>query len=261
MPISIVIVDPNFWSASALFNPNAFPDRVKEDAAACGDRLGILTHSAEVVTREPGLNRALLLRQLRENRAFGSFQPPADKPTVIIFHNPSFLSGLYATLISVKSLLDLYARLVAKLIVPSASVFGFNSGQFQGRNVSGGRFLSWLESSTPREFKRRQDLISVFMHNLDEWLERAVAYRDSVVHDGEVPGLREAMLPFTDEAAHLRESDIVLPMMPDGQPVSDYCSAVVERVRALVAETLLVLPNVDSKLLSFGANASGLEAG
>lgn len=250
MPTSIVVVDPHFWNASALFNPNAYPERTKQDATACGDRLGILKHSVELVRREPALNRALLLRQLRDNHAFGSFQPPVDKPTVIIFHNLSFLSGLFATLISVKSLLDLYARLIARLVVPSASVFGFSSGQFRGRNVSGGRFLSWLESSTPRDFARREALISVFLLNLDQWLEQTVAHRDSVVHDGTVPGLREAMVPFTTGVANLRESDIVLPAMPDGQSVTDYCSAILDCTRALIAETLLMLPEVNLRLLS-----------
>jgi hypothetical protein len=60
------------------------------------------------VLREPGLNPSLLLQQLRENRAFGPFKPSPDKPSVIIFHNLNFLSGVYATLISTKSLLDLY---------------------------------------------------------------------------------------------------------------------------------------------------------
>jgi hypothetical protein len=250
MPISVVMVDPHFWEASALFNPNAFPPHAKADASVCGDRLAILTHSVELVLREPGLNPSLMLQQLRENPAFSGFKPPPNKPSVIIFHNLNFLSGVYAALVSTKSLLDVYSRLIAKLLVPSASVFGFNSGRYDGRNLAGGKFLRWIERSAPKAFGKRDELVCALLRHVDDWIDHAVTYRDAIVHDGFIPGMCEAMIPFSDQVENLRQDDIMLPMMPNGQRVTDYCSALVRQVRSLTTETLTLLPSVDFKLLS-----------
>jgi len=250
MPISVVMVDPHFWESSRLFNPNAFPPHAKADASACGDRLAILAHSIELVLREPGLDPSLMLQQLRENRAFNGFKPSPDRPSVIIFHNLNFLSGVYATLISTKSLLDVYSRLIAKLLVPSASVFGFNNSQFRGRNMSGGRFLKWIEGSVPKAFGKRDELVSALLRHVDDWIDEAVTYRDAIVHDGFLPGMREAMVPLSEQIENLRQTDIVLPTMPNGRPVTDYCSVLAGRVRSLITETLALIPNVDFKLLS-----------
>jgi hypothetical protein len=252
MPIPAIIVDENFAKATYLFNPNAFSTTVKPDAMRCGDSFAVLTHSVDIVLREPGLDRSRLLREVRENDAFKGFTPTPDKPVVLMIHNLNFVTGLHSALIAVKSLLDLYSRLVAKSLVPSASVFGFKSGQFGGRNVSGGRFLRWLEHSVPRSFQHRARLVSLFLAHVDGWLNKAVAYRDAVVHDGFVPGMREASVPLDKPLAQLKDHDVVLPHMPDGAPVADYCQELVRSTRTLVSETLPLLPGVDLKLLSLG---------
>lgn len=246
MTISVVIVDPHFWSAAALFNPNAFPANVKGEAATCGDRLAILTHSAEIVRNEPGLDRLRLLKQIRSDPGFKDFKPRPDKPAVLYFHNLQFVSGLYSALIAFKSLLDLYSRLVARLLVPKATVFGFSSGQYKGRNVSGGKFLRWIEGSTPQDFENRERLIATFLAHIELWIDQAVTYRDAVVHDGFIPGLTEVMVTLDKQLANLNTEDLVLPTMPDGKAVTEYCDYLIKQTRTLVAETLPLLPGVDS---------------
>ena len=245
MTISVVMVDPHFWRAAALFNPNAFPENSRGDASRCGDRLAILAHSVEIVMNEPGLNRSRLLDQIRAEPAFKDFKASADKPAVLIFHNLHFVSGLYSALIALKSLLDLYARLVGRLIDPKATVFGFSSGQYKGQNLSGGKFLRWLEGSTPVAFQNRERLVSIFLCHIDRWLNQAVSYRDAVVHDGAIPNLREVMVPLDKELSGIAASDLSLPTMPDGTSVTGYCEQLVANTRALLAETLPLLPGID----------------
>lgn len=250
MTIPIIMVDAHFWSASALFNANAFPPHVKNDATTCGDRLAILTHSVDLVLREPGLDRRLLLEDIRRHPSFAGWAPRPDKPAILVFHNLSFVSGLYSALIALKSLLDLYARLIARLLVPRASVFGFNSGAYKGRNISGGKFLKWIEGSTPSSFGNRSELVSAFLGHLDAWLHEAITYRDAVVHDGFIHGMTEVMVPLDKGLEQLRESDLVLPMMPDRVAVTEYCERLVTQTRSLVTETMLLMPDIDFKLLS-----------
>ena len=250
MAIPIVIVDRHFAEASALFNPNAFPAVIRGEASSCGDRLAILTHSVEIVVREPALDRSRLLKEIRENKAFTGFTPSADKPAVLVLHNLAFVSGLYSSFIAVKSLLDLYSRLIARSLVPSASIFGFNRANYKGRNLSGGRFLKWMEKSAPRSFDSRERLVAILLTHINDWVNEAVAYRDAVVHDGFIAGITEAMVPLDKALTELRETDVQLPMMPGEIAITDYCTRLVGSVRALISETLPLLPNIDLGLLS-----------
>jgi hypothetical protein len=250
MTIPIIVVDRHFAAASALFNPNAFPQRVKREAAVCGDRLAILAHSVEIVMREPALDRSRLLQTIREDQAFKGYSPHPDKPAVLILHNLSFVSGLNSALIAAKSLLDLYSRLVARLLVPSANVFSFGKGTYKGRRVAGGSFLNWLDKSTPQSFEHRDELPLAFLRHVDDWADQAVAYRDAVVHFGVIIGITEAQIPLYKALADLRESDVVLPTMPDGEPVSDYCWHLLCSVREAAWQTLQLLPEVNLELLS-----------
>ena len=238
MTVPIIMVDHHFWEASALFNPNAFPSRIRPEARTCGDRLAILTHSVEIVLSEPGLNRGRLLEQIRTHPSFVGFTPRADKPAVLVFHNLNFLSGLYSALVALKSLLDLYARLIAHLLVPKASVFGFNKAPYKGRKISGGRFLNWVERSAPTSFRNRDVLISLLLSHIDQWIDTAIGYRDAVVHDGFIRGMTEAMVPLDRESRQLSDREVLLPLMPNQMPVSEYCEHLVSFTRALLAETL-----------------------
>ncbi|MEE8584472.1 MAG: hypothetical protein V3T83_06420, partial [Acidobacteriota bacterium] len=147
MTIPINLVDQHFWKASTLFNANAFPPHVKSDARKCGDRFAILTHSVDLVLQEPGLERRRLLEEIRTHPGFVGFDPGLDKTAIVVFHNLYFVSGVYSALMAVKSLLDLYAQLIARLLVPGASV-QFNKGTYKKedrRRYSGGKFLNWIE--------------------------------------------------------------------------------------------------------------------
>ena len=250
MVIPIIIVDRHFAEASALFNPSAYPEQVRSDATSGGDRLAILTHSVELVMREPALDRSRLLQEIRENKAFMGFSPDPDKPAVLVLHNLNFVSGLYSALIAAKSFLDIYSRLIARSLVPSASVFGFSRANYKGRRLSGGRFLKWIESSAPRSFEHRERLVKILLAHVGEWADQAVAYRDAVVHDGVVVGLTEALVPLDKALCELRETDVVLPTMPDGVAVTDYCMRLVRSTRSLACDTLPLLRDVDLSLLS-----------
>jgi hypothetical protein len=250
MVIPVIMVDDNFKKASALFNANAFPDRAKIDATVCGDRLAILIHSVHIVLNEPGLDRKRLLKTILDNRAFAGFAPQMDKPAILIFHNLNFVSGLYSTLIALKSLLDFYSRLIGHLIVPSTNLFGFNKDNYKSRKIAGGRFLKWIESSTPSSFTNRDELIAVVLIHIDEWLNTAIRYRDEVVHEGFIEGLQEVMLPLDKKLNEIRDIDLILPLMPDGTAVKDYCEWLLKRTQSLIKETLILMPEINFTLLS-----------
>jgi hypothetical protein len=248
--ISIFVVDRHFVEGTTLFNPNAFPGHVKAEALACGDRLAILAHSVGILMREPVLDRSRLVREIRENKAFEGYSPRPDKPSVLILHNLNFVVGLNSALVAMKSFLDLYARLVAKLLVPSANLFGFNKASFKGQRLAGGRLLNWIEDSAPQSFEHRDELVAVLSRHIDRWVGQAVEYRDAAVHHGAIPGITEAYVPLNKAIDQIDESDVVLPRMPDGEPVSTYGETLLRHVREIAAETLRLMPGVDLALLA-----------
>lgn len=250
MPIPVLIVDCHFAEASFILNPNAFPPQLKVDALSCCDRFAILTHSVNIVVHEPGLDLSRILKDIRENKAFIGFTPKPEKPVILVFHNLNFMSGLYSTLISIKSFLDLFSRLIARSIVPSARVFGFNSGNYKGRNLSGGKFLRWIERSAPRSFDNRDKLFSVLLDHIENWIDETVRYRDAAVHDGFIPGLNEVMIPLAKAISELEQADILLPKMPNGVAVTDYCINLIDLVRSLVSQTLPLLHDIDLTLVA-----------
>ncbi|MDP2858954.1 MAG: hypothetical protein Q8P50_13400 [Bacillota bacterium] len=250
MTISVIFVDRHFWAASSLLNANAFPGSVRSTVTACADQLAVLFHSVENVLRQPGLNRSNLLAQARSDpAAFAGFKPAPD--LVLVLHNLDFLSGLYATLITAKSFLDVYARLVARVLVSTASLSGFGKAIYEGQKMPGGKLLNWVKRSAPRTFDRSDDLCRVLVGHVNEWAGQAVAYRDAVVHDGYLAGLQEAWAPLIKHPDELLETEISLPTMPDGQGVVDYCRNLETFTRRLLAETLVLLPGVNLALLRF----------
>jgi hypothetical protein len=255
MTIPIVIVDRHMAHATGLFNPNAFPGHVKSEVSLCADRLAILSHSVQIVVNETALDRSRLLGEIRQNRAFDGYHPREDKPSVLILHNLAFVGGLNSALVAAKSLLDLYTRVLTRLLVPSANLFGFNKAPYKGRKLAGGRLLNWLEQSAPDSFEHRQELTSLLLRHIDLWIGEAVEYRDAVVHQGMVPGVTEAQVALAKALGQICESDVAPPRMSGGQPVSVCCEGLLTRMRQAVAETMVLLPEVDLSLLS--VNTSG----
>ena len=125
LAIPIAIVGQHVADSLALPNPYASPPEARQQVAGCADQLAIMCHSVEIVVCEPGLNPAGLLREIKSSGASTGLVPRTDKSAIALFHNLAFLSGLGAALVTLKSLLDLYARVIGSLLVPSATVFGF----------------------------------------------------------------------------------------------------------------------------------------
>ncbi len=58
------------------------------------------------------------------------------------------------------------------------------------------------------------------------------------------------MVPLDKQLADLNADDLMLPAMPDGKAVTEYCDYLIVQTRALVAETLPLLPGIDPGYLA-----------
>lgn len=252
IPTRVVVVKPESWWAFGFFNPNVFPDHVRSDLGACQDRLAVLVYSIRNVCEQIPEDVAYFLQVLQSDSAFTGFRPDPNKPTIAIFQNLEFLTGLNSSLLTVKSLLDVYTRLIARTIRPKATLFGFNKANFHGRKLPGGRLLNWLERSTSFSSIDSATLITIILHHIDGWISDAVTWRDEVIHDGTIARLEYMGVPLNSDLSKLRSMDILLPKMPNGVVVSDYCQTLKRNVALFLRETLSLLPGINQDMLPEG---------
>jgi len=249
-PIPIFLIGPENWKASHVFNPNAFPKHVRNLVFSCMDCLSMFIFSVNQVEPNIKRDRKQFLDKLRTDRAFDGFIPDPDKPCVIIYHNAKFLVALHLVLYSVKSFLDIYAQLASKLVVPKSTIFGFNEGAVDGKQIKGGRLVNWLRESAPDTFTSAGTLASAIIAHVYLWIGETVDWRDSLIHHGEIPNLRPMVVPLQCEPRSVKTNHILLPQMPNGTDVVTYCNETRENLFRFIRETLVLLPNIDLRLVS-----------
>ena len=198
-------------------------------------------------------DREQFLGELRTNKAFDGFTPDPDKPCVVIYHNAKFLIALHLVLYSMKSFLDLYARLISKLIVPNSTIFGFNEGTVDGQKIKGGRLIKWLTESVPSAFTNASVLAAVIRNNSSLWIEEVVNWRDNLIHRGEIPNLRPMMVLLQCEPYKVKDHHVILPQMPNTKDVATYCNETRNNLFRFIRETFVLLPDINFDLVTFGA--------
>lgn len=249
-PIPIFLIGPENWEASHVFNPNAFPVPVRNLVFSCMDCLSMFIFSVNQVEPNIERDRKQFLSKLRKNKAFYGFTPDPDKPCVVVYHNAKFLVALHLVLYSVKSFLDVYAQLVSKLIVSNSTIFGFNKGTVDGKQIEGGRLITWLTKSTPDTYTNASTLAHVIREHVFSWVKEAVNRRDKLIHHGEIPNLCPMMVPLYCEPHRVKANHVILPQMPNGVDVVTYCRETRNNLFQFIRETLVLLPDIDFSLVS-----------
>lgn len=252
-PIRVFLVGPENWEASNVFNPNAFPEYVRGLAVSCMDCLSMLSFSVNQVGPNIKSDRVEFLKGLRTNKAFDGFTPDPNKPIVIVYHNAKFLAALHLVLYSTKSFLDVYAQLISKLIIPNATIFGFNEGNVNSKKIKGGRLINWLIQSAPSTYTNARILASAIQDNVSSWIEEAINWRDRLIHDGEIPNLRPMMVFPQCELRRVKPNNIFLPQMPNGSNVITYCEEIRKNLYRFIRETFKMLPDIDFGLVDLDA--------
>ena len=160
-----------------------------------------------------------------------------------------YIAGLYGFVNAVKSFLDVYANLMGKLISPSSN-WSFKRGNIEGKSLAGGKIIKWLDNCSPKNFPRAVDLARTTRLHSENWMTSLVSYRDDLSHYRDPIGFVHMHVPLRKEAPWFRENEISGPYMPNGETVEEYCSATVTRLSNYIRETVVMLPLINSKLIS-----------
>ena len=248
---TLVIVGNEIRESSEILNPNAFPQGVKNNVWACADKLALIHYSLQLIEREIDNDVIKFVNELNTGKAWQSFTPdPQRDDLVVIYHSMSFQAGLQSFFISTKSMLDIYAQIVSKLIKPQSSLFGFNKGNFKGTRLVGGTLLNWIERNSPTSYSNRNQLIELLINHIDSWIGNVVGYRDQIVHHGNINVLREMCVPLLKKPKQIRKDEIILPAIKDEANLIEYCNYTLQNIYRMLKETVPLLPNVNFELVS-----------
>jgi len=73
-------------------------------------------------------------------------------------------------------------------------------------------------------------------------LQAVNKYRDTLTHSGEIKDLKHLRAKLQKGKRHYDRQDILLPEMPDGTPVTNYCKMIVTCLREFIEAGTALLP-------------------
>ncbi len=249
--MKIVMVGQERWSTYGVFNANAYPDGVGDVVTACGTRAAIfLVHMSELKS-EVATDRLRFAESLESQRddltrALTGHSGPSP---VGYFDGLGYLTALYGCLLSLKSFLDVYAQLMAKVILPRTSMT-FKRANVGNVDLSGGKFINWLNRSAPSSFGKAAFLADLTKKHSNEWITPCVSYRDTLTHYADLPGIQHMSIRFRTIPPVFDFREIEEPTMPDGTPVVSYCGDILDKLRSYVQQSVVILPNTRQDLIS-----------
>ncbi len=100
---------------------------------------------------------------------------------VVVYDGLEYLSYFYSLLHSTKSFLDIFSRLLVKMIIPSADIT-FSKALVEGKSLSGGKLCNWLEKSAPASCSYTIELRKLIIEHSTSWITKMVNYRDMLTH-------------------------------------------------------------------------------
>lgn len=243
-PTQIVFCSAHRWKTFAIFNANAFPDATKTIVEACGSRLALVFHHttslATAIERDRTEFIGALERQRHDMEKALSSRP--DLSCVARYDGLAYIAEMHSCFYALKSFLDLYAKLIGKLIHPN-NEWAFNKANIDGTKVAGGRFVKGLQSCSREAFANK--IATLTLEQSRAWITTAVAYRDQLSHRSDLDQMTHMQLPLSHEPPHFRLEEIIEPRMPNGQPAQQYFEALLELLSEYIRRSIVLVPNVD----------------
>ena len=250
MPVQIIFVAPQRWRAQHVFNSNAYPPALRSVVDSCASRYALLLlHTftlRDAIQRDiADFRRAIEGQRSDLERAIES-RP--DLESVAVYDGLAHLAEIHSALNSLKSFLDVYAKLMGKLVNPSNN-WSFGKAIIDGHEVSGGRLVNALRSTSVETLARLADMT---LDHSRTWITDAVRYRDQLSHRSDLDNMRHMQLPLHNSAPHINFDELTRPVMPNGQDLSEYVDGLLRNLAVYVGASIEMLPNIDRPLIAPG---------
>ena len=250
---------PGPSEAYRYFNPNVFPEHVEVFLRAAEDHWGVVLASGLLLDHQLAIDTRRFVSALKQHIAGGPGWIPRGWTVIGVSQSAAWRALFYGFLMSLRSMLDVMGSVWARVADPGTSCRGFHKGRISADQVSGGKLINWLRQSCPAQFMAASAAADTIERNSREWITEAVAYRDAIVHKGDISGLTPLAVPLELEFAasfarrgHLRqvyaENEIVTPKLPNGLGVYEYCRLTIERAERFLLDMLKLFAAKESRV-------------
>jgi hypothetical protein len=233
-------------------DPNAFPEPLRPSAHDVAHRLAAFALACQHVVRD--VPQATRLTRAFDQDTGPDVLPTPEKPLLVMYEAASFVSSVYGMLLTLKSLLDVYAPFVTGALSPAERLRGFNKETFEGMpKVPGANLLKWLRNHANRGDdvgRCSGQLYAILKQEIEGWISPAVRWRDQAAHAGRLIEFVPMQARVIRSLKTISESDVVGPLMPDRTPVSAYAQKLLDNTVSLIGKTVRLLPHVETSLLS-----------
>jgi len=233
-PLYITIEDNEYFNAYKIFDKKAFPEKAGKQVDACADDFALIKYWESIIFQEIRNNRKEFVRELHTPQFATSTPNPI---AVLRYHSVGINTGVASFFVSAYSLLDKFARLVARLIIPKAEV-GFSSLE------------NWLSSNVREKHMniQKRDLVIKLVHEAKiNWLDEIIKKRVHITHYGSLQDLTFLQVPFSKPTAMINEEDIVSPMISfKGSRIdlNDLIQKIVGLIENMIKKIIALIPNV-----------------
>lgn len=237
------------WTNFRYFNSNAYPENVRYLVNSCWRRFSLILEYYKNMCSKKRQDTNKLLKFINYEITKIKF-PNKDIFYEISFESIGYLSNLYMILFMIKSFLDIWTKVCVTLIDPKAKIRGFHRAKIDNENITGGKFIHWLERNVPQT-KNIESLTKLVYDNVRTWINDTVKYRDQILHHGEVKNIRpiRAVIKEKPKNEYL-EKDLIQASMPDSTSVLEYCRDVIIKLNNFIIESIKLMPNVNYEYLS-----------
>ncbi|MGR8951540.1 MAG: hypothetical protein ACU83V_03905 [Gammaproteobacteria bacterium] len=248
----IIFVSRFMMTATAIFNGNAFPETANKSSLACANRLAIFLYNIDEIKYALRSSYDDFTSQLilHSNDLIGAANSRADLRFVVYSDGLEYLTSFHSALYSLKSFLDVYARLICLLINPHTDATTFGAKKIDGKQISGGKFLKWIDGNSPSTYENKEILMNVIICHSSKWITEAVNYRDTLAHYRDIENMVDLRLPLENVKNSIDINSVQLPIFINGEGLDTYLERILTNLGLFLDDTISLLPNVDMKLVS-----------
>lgn len=247
-----IFVSRFMMTATNIFNGNAFPETFNKYSEVCANRLALFLFNLEEVKYALKASYEDFSWRLisKSNDLCAAAASRGDLKIIAYTDGLEYLTTLHFALYSLKSFLDVYARLICRLINSNAKPTEFHAKEVNGKRISGEKFVRWIENSSPSSYESKGKLIEVIYRHSNNWITEAVSYRDTLGHYGGIKNMVEMRLPLEKVKTFIDINLIEKPLLPNGEGLDTYLEKITADLGLFLDETIPLLPNVDQKLVA-----------
>jgi hypothetical protein len=256
--ISIIVCGPSMVCATALMNANSVAPEFETEVNVAARRLAIFLHQVKVLPVEVDVVQRDFYAHLDRNWEpyVSAVKQKTDFEYIAYADGLGYLARFHAILYELKSFLDIFARLICRLVSSKPGPNGFNKGKVGDVDVSGGKLINWLAGHTIESLPNRDALVHLLTSASHEWITEAIRLRDTLSHYRDIPGFRHMRISVSNGPKNLKRGYILPPEMPGGEDLSSFTSHLRDRLCVLLSEVLPMAPGVKSEMNEKWATAA-----